>query len=162
MADQWLPVPKYEELYEVSNLGRVRSLPRSPKNGKRGFPGTLLKLKRVGNGYYGVNLWKENKQKTVAVHVLVAESFIGIRPTGLHIRHLDGNKKNNQLINLTYGTRSENALDSVMHGTHFQSSKTKCPKDHEYTQENTLRWANGGRRCAVCEKEREATRHEKD
>lgn len=52
------------------------------------------------------------------VHQLVALAFYGERPEGKEVRHLDGNKLNNHKDNLRYGTRSENQLDSVNHGSH--------------------------------------------
>lgn len=71
------------------------------------------------------------------IHRLVANSFLGPRPAGLDTLHIDGDKTNNAVTNLRYGTRSENELDKVRHGTHHHSAKTHCKSGHEFTPENT-------------------------
>ena len=53
------------------------------------------------------------------VHQMVAEAFIGPKPLGLEVRHLDGNRLNNHSCNLAYGTRRQNMLDAMKHGTHI-------------------------------------------
>lgn len=88
------------------------------------------------------------------VHVLVAESFIGPKPEGLEVRHLNGNPEDNRVENLAYGTRSENVLDSVKHGTYrnANSEKTQCPRGHEYDRTNTYLTSRGTRQCRACKK----------
>ena len=106
----WRDVIGREGEYQVSNLGRVRSLDRTIvyKNGRLVHrKGKVLSQGNSG-GYKFVNLGDGNSKK---VHVLVAEAFIGIRPDGLDVCHNDGDKTNNRLSNLRYGTRSENNLD---------------------------------------------------
>lgn len=61
---------------------------------------------------------KDGKQKTVRVHQLVAEAFIGTCPKGMQARHLDGNRMNPCLSNLEYGTATQNEADKKQHGTH--------------------------------------------
>ena len=58
-------------------------------------------------------------------------------PDGLEIRHLNDNKLDCRLVNLVYGTRSENKIDSVRNGIHPMTRRTRCPQGHEYTEENT-------------------------
>ena len=79
--------------------------------------------------------------------------------------HNDGDFENNRLSNLRWGTKSENTLDSVKHGTHNNARKTRCPQGHEYTEENTYivtrksgpRKGKKDRICRTCkiDKERE-------
>lgn len=88
------------------------------------------------------------------VHSLVAEHFVGARPEGTDIRHLDGDKLNNAATNLAYGSRSENNLDQVMHGTHPEASKTHCKRGHEFTPDNTRIETTGARRCLTCARSR--------
>lgn len=120
-TELWRPVVGWEGLYEVSDQGRVRSLPRTTTKGR------VLKL-RLAEGYPAVSLSKEAVVRTRKVHKLVIEAFIGPCPEGLEVRHLNGVSTDARLLNLRYGTRSENARDRVLHGTHNHASKSCCPK----------------------------------
>ena len=71
----------------------------------------------TAKGYCRVHLQINGETKSKSVHSLVAEVFIGPRPKGLQIRHLDGYKANNRSGNLVYGTAKENEADKVLHGT---------------------------------------------
>jgi hypothetical protein len=103
--EEWRPVVGYEDLYEVSSLGRVRR--RAGTWGKRGNRVRALALN--GFGYPSLGLYRSGKKPKMArVHVLVAEAFIGKRPEGLQINHKDGDKTNNCVSNLEYVTPSEN------------------------------------------------------
>lgn len=144
-AERWLPVPGFEGMYAVSDLGRVRSLARKGVRKDR-----LMKPSRDRGGYFRVILTKDRAKTYATVHRLVTAAFIGPLPPGKETRHLDGDQANNALSNLTYGTRSENSLDMVRHGTHRQVRKTHCPKSHEYTPENTYIDPLGRRGCRRC------------
>jgi hypothetical protein len=95
----------------VSNLGRVKSLPRTAV--RRGgvavrYPGVLLRPS-LSRGYLKVGLTlNDGRQKTIRVHILVATAFLGARPEGLDINHRNGVKTDNRAINLEYISRSEN------------------------------------------------------
>ena len=157
MEELWLPVVGYEGLYEVSNLGRVRSLDRVVSNRwgtqslRRGKITTPVKIgwARRGKHYLGVNLHKMGKQACLPIHRLVLEAFAKPRPEDMECRHLDGNCQNNALVNLTWGTSSENVRDAVRHGTHNNARKTHCPRGHPYDEENTY-VGNGKRHCREC------------
>jgi hypothetical protein len=90
--------------YEVSSLGRVR---RSTP-GRRTFAGKLMAAKLLRVGYYVVAPTVDGKNKTFYVHDLVAAAFIGPKPEGLHVNHIDGVKTNNQPCNLEYVSRAGN------------------------------------------------------
>lgn len=131
--ERWLPVVGYEGFYEVSDQGRrVRSLDRiiKDKTGRvRHWRGRVMKQKRnCSRGHMYVDLKVDAKCSSRSVHGLVAAAFLGPRPDGLQIRHLNGIPSDCRLVNLAYGTQSENMLDSVRHGTHFQARKTHCPQ----------------------------------
>lgn len=118
MTESWKPVTGYEGLYEVSDQGRVRSLDRviAEKSGKtRRFRGRELKTQIDSAGYSTLQLWRDNRCKLRRVHTIVAEAFLGTRE-GLVTRHLDGNPQNNSLINLAYGTQSDNERDCYSYG----------------------------------------------
>lgn len=67
-------------------------------------------------GYMYVSISTERGQRSVAIHSLLMDAFVGPKPDGLEVRHLDGNPLNNDLSNIRYGTRKENADDRVKHG----------------------------------------------
>ena len=147
--ERWLPVVGYEGLYVVSDLGRVRRIGmRRREDITRNPSGILKQVWRVR--YLGVTLYSAGPRKSWSTHTLVTWAFLGPRPEGLEVRHLDGNPQNNALSNLRYGTTSENALDRVRHGTHSKSRETHCAQGHGYTPENTAATRGRGRSCRTC------------
>lgn len=108
----WKPVVGYKGWYEVSDRGLVRSVKRTTGHKRRS---KILKAGQSSNGYLSVVLSRDNVQHTRSVHQLVLETFVG-PANGKQTRHLDGNRQNNRLKNLCYGTASENALDRSRHG----------------------------------------------
>lgn len=118
VTERWLPVVGWEGLYEVSDLGRVRSLPRTepwrqgPKNG-RILAGTVN-----STGAPVVMLRDSPRKRYVLIYVLVAEAFIGPCPSGMEVRHRDDDRLNTRLTNLVYGTRGENLTDAARNGKH--------------------------------------------
>lgn len=120
IKERWKQVPKFPH-YQVSNLGRVRSLDRVDR--KMGAHGKMVTCNRKGkvlsqtNGLYRqVCLCYEGKRRQVEVHVLVAETFIGPKPKGQEVRHKDGNSHNNVARNIHYGTKKQNGVDRCLHG----------------------------------------------
>ena len=118
MTEEWRPVPGFEDRYEVSDEGRVRGL--VCRWGRLKEP-RVLKPGPDSYGHLYVNLISEEHPRSRPlrrpVHQLVAGAFIGPRPEGQDTRHLDGNKLNNRAGNLAYGTRRQNILDAIAHGT---------------------------------------------
>ena len=124
MSDEiWKPVLGYEGFYEVSSIGRVRSLDRwveRPPQGTRLVRGRVLKQTvQVGRdfGYPYIKVCVNGVSKTKRVHTLVCEAFHGPRPAGMQVCHNDGTRTNNTVGNLRWGTPSENQLDRIDHGT---------------------------------------------
>lgn len=116
----WVDVPEYEGHYQVSNLGRVRSLDRiiTDKNGKiKNKRGEVLKPFNNGRNYLQVILNKSGTRKSVYVHRLVMKVFVGDSPQNYVVCHNDGNPYNNQISNLRYDTLLENTIDQFRHGT---------------------------------------------
>lgn len=114
MNEVWKPIVGYEGLYEISSLGKVRSTDREVR-GKR-YKSKNLRASFSGR-YLKVDLYHEGKRETRTIHSLVVEAFVGIRPEGKLVRHLDGDITNNVISNLSYGTNSENMMDRIAHGT---------------------------------------------
>lgn len=107
----WKDINGFEGLYQVSNLGRVKSLQRYRK-GKRGAPTmckeTILYLHRGKNGYLQVCLSKNSKKYSPLVHRLVGEAFINNTDKLPCIDHIDGNRENNVVNNLRWCTTKDN------------------------------------------------------
>ena len=133
----WKPVIGYEGLYEVSDMGRVRSLPRF------GTKGGILKPAPNGTGYLCVGLCKNGEQETCKVHILVMQAFIGECPDGCEVDHYDWNPRNNRLDNLSYqlkgvnrARRSPEWLQNVSEATRKANSKpvNQYTLDGEYVK----------------------------
>lgn len=150
MSEEWRPIPGYPG-YEASSEGRIRSFRRK----KNGVALVMKPNVRLNYDYLSVGVRHDNAtgRRRVNVHTLVAAAFLGPRPRGLEARHLNGNPRDNRVTNLVYGTRSENLLDKVRHGTDFHVRKTHCPQGHPYDLWNTVRTSSGGRRCGICHRE---------
>jgi hypothetical protein len=153
MPETWKPIPGYEGAYEVSDLGRVRSLARVTDRGRR-WQGRLLTPCPLQNGYLIVTLWRDGRQRSPLVHRLVLLAFVGEGPEGTEVRHADGSRTNNALSNLSWGTHSENQCDQVEHGTHINASKSHCPSGHPYDAANTYIYPGRAHRgCRACRRE---------
>ena len=103
-AEEWRPVVGYEEWYEMSSEARIRRL--KPARGTR--VGWVLKPRLAKRGYCQVTILSDQKRRELYVHSMVAVAFLGPRPLGLDVNHIDGDKLNNRASNLEYATRKEN------------------------------------------------------
>lgn len=150
-CEEWRPVVGWEGAYEVSSLGKVWSI-RS---------GRLLKPWVNKSGYLVVTASLKGVRKHLLVHREVLKSFEGV--SDLHGLHWDGDKANNKLDNLRWGTASENMYDAVRQGAHPRAKKTHCINGHEYTLENTTQRLDRpkARECRTCRSEHAANRREK-
>lgn len=117
MEEVWKPVKNYEGLYEVSNKGRVKSLdkwyPNALTGGKSIKKGIILSP-WIRREYYCVGLGLNSKHKYVPVHRLVAEVFCEKQEHQQIVNHKDGNRLNNEALNLEWLTQKEN----VAHATY--------------------------------------------
>ena len=125
--EEWKPIVGFENIYEVSSLGNVRSVERIDPAGRK-RPAKLRVLQSGKRGHYAViNLRKNNKTFSKKVHHLVALAFLGQPPVPLYpgqgdihgfceVNHIDGDKQNNRPDNLEYCTRRENILHSYKIG----------------------------------------------
>jgi len=114
--EEWRPVVGYEGRYEVSNEGRVRSY--CERGGHYRILPTSHEMRQSRMGRYrGVALCDGvGKARKTYVHRMVMGAFGGSRPSGCEVRHLDGDRLNNRIDNLAWGTRAENMQDMVRHG----------------------------------------------
>lgn len=114
LDEYWLPIEGYENFYEVSNWGRIKSLEKivSYNNGQmRLYEEKILKL-NPSNGYRTISLVKEKIKTTAMVHRLVGLAFIPNPDDKPFINHEDGDRSNNYYLNLSWSTNSENQLHS--------------------------------------------------
>lgn len=153
--EEWRPVVGFEGSYEVSDLGRVRSVTRVVINIDgvvQTFHGKMLKpWSAKCGGYRTVSMRRDRRTYRALVNNLVLEAFDTARPNGTVCRHLDGNPQNNRLDNLAWGTQSENLHDAVRHGTHGMASKTHCINGHPFDAVNTRIYVRrNGKTQRVC------------
>lgn len=116
MTEEWRDIPGWEGIYQVSSLGRIKSLPR-----KRVVyvecPEQIIKPRIGSRGYPQATLKNASKRQTVDIHSAVAKAFLGPRKDGMQVAHQDGDRANAQLSNLRYATPAENCADKQRHGT---------------------------------------------
>lgn len=128
--EEWKAIPGYEGLYEVSNYGRVKSLPRYTTKGK-----IIKPYISNANGYVyvclsNINLSNKSKRISKRVHVLVMEAFC---PVSKHkgydseytIDHIDGDKTNNKLSNLEWCSQKENQKRAYKLGLQVAPNRKK-------------------------------------
>ena len=137
LEEEWRDILGYEGLYQVSNLGNVRSLDRIitqnntqwGKSMERRIKGQLLTPTDNGNGYKIVGLRREYNglyvKKNHYVHRLVAEAFLGCVGQDKVINHIDYDTSNNKASNLEITTQAKNIKYSAKH---MRKPKTKCKK----------------------------------
>lgn len=111
--EAWKPIKDYEGLYEVSNLGRVKSTRK------------ILKPRDTPNGYYHVGLYKDKKRTEHYIHRLVAQAFLDNANGYREVNHIDENKKNNKVSNLEWCGRAYNVSYSAY----------KLRKPHNYPKQ---------------------------
>jgi hypothetical protein len=102
--EEWRDIPGYEGLYQVSNMGRIKSLRKEYEH--------IMKLQVIRNGYLSVPFTINRTSRLLKVHRLVAMAFIPNPDNKPEINHKDGNKQNNIAENLEWSTRKEN----IKHG----------------------------------------------
>ena len=120
MEEIWKDVVGYEGIYMVSSLGRMLSKERTVKR-KNGADYLQKESIIEGSDYHGykvTTIAKNKIKKHKFIHVLIAEAFLGPKPEKMEVCHGDGNRKNNCIENLRYGTRSDNVRDAIKHGTY--------------------------------------------
>lgn len=139
MQEVWKDVVGYEGCYKVSNQGSVMTVARDfvRSNGRRHTVQERLLLQGNLRGYRVVDLKVAGSRKTVRVHRLVMESFVG-KPYKEMVNHIDGNKSNNNVENLEWATRSENELHAYATGLKKSSDKHKASTAESNKRRRTI------------------------
>jgi hypothetical protein len=149
LVEAWRPVEGFPG-YDVSNQGRVRS---SWRRGRPpgSSPVHTMALK-ISRGYARVGLMRNGKVEMQSVHRLVLTAFVGPCPQGCEACHGNGNRLDNRLENLRWGTRVENMSDRDRHGrtAHQKGERHGCSKLTEKDVAEIIRLCQSGRsRTAV-------------
>ena len=139
MEEIWLPVKDYEGYYEVSNLGRIKSLARTVINTGRVLKEKYNAFHLKRDGYHSVLLSKDGVKKTIQLHQLVAKAFIENKQNHRAVNHIDGNKLNNSVDNLEWVSYRENSCHyysnsniGTIVGVHYRKERNKyCAHIHE-------------------------------
>lgn len=146
-AETWRPVPGFEGLYEVSDLGRVRSMARMvrTKDG-RSLPvgGRILRLHPNRKGYPNIALYRAGRGYQREVHRLVCRVFHGEPPAGHQAAHEDGVRSNCRADNLSWKTISANSNDRRRHGTMLSGEAAPRAKLTAEQARDICREANAG------------------
>lgn len=153
----WKPVVGWEDSYEVSNMGNVRSIdrPLTYKDGRKGFiKGKPKKISAGAHGYPVTRLTRNGRTKGALVHRLVLEAFVGPCPPNMEACHANAIRTDNRLENLRWDTYSENQYDKGRVGVDHNRNKTHCPRGHLLAVPN-IRGTEarmGHRSCLACDR----------
>lgn len=141
MKEIWKDIKGYEGLYQVSNLGNVKSLDAIINcEGAKGIKchlrkGRILKKAINNKGYYYVNLSKNSKVKNIKIHKIVANTFINNSNNYNCVNHIDGNKLNNFVENLEWCSYSHNNKEAYRLNLKKPVWKGKINKEHPLSKE---------------------------
>lgn len=131
MEEIWKDIPGYEGLYQASNLGKIKSMPRKGTHSQEEY---ILKEKKRRKGYHEIALTKECKTKHYFVHRLIAMTFIP-NPLNLpQIDHIDDNKSNNCVNNLQWITNADNMAKAWRTGARTIEKTYKRGKDNKISK----------------------------
>ena len=113
----WKDIPEFEGLYQVSNLGRIKSISHYTRNNKNGgfrfTKGKVLSFYKMPNGYLQVSLSKNELRRKCLVHRIVASVFLSNENNLSDVNHLDGDKNNNSVENLEWCSHKDNQIHMV-------------------------------------------------
>lgn len=154
MEEIWKTIDGFEA-YQVSNLGKVRSLDRYGNTGYgiRLYKGRILRPGKSSGGYLTVVLYKDNKPSTFKVHRLVWQAFKGQIPEGMQVNHIDEDKSNNSLNNLNLMTPKEN----INWGT-GNERRAKSMINHKSLSKPIIQYSLNGDKLAEFEGTHDAAR----
>jgi hypothetical protein len=122
--EEWIDIPGYEGMYQVSDKGAVRSFKKN-----RGYmPPRILKLTQNKNGYKSVTLCRNGDERNIEVQRLSLLSFEGPCPDGMQACHNNGHPWDNRRCNLRWDTPRNNQFDRRAHGTMINGSNVNHSK----------------------------------
>ena len=146
MVEEWKPIQGYEGCYEISSLGRVKSVERKVYNpcvlGDGCYRTVPEKIRKpnIMKGYHCVGLVKNKSIKIFRIHRLVIEHFVGQAPSQEYqVNHIDGDKSNNRVENLEWVTPKENTQHAIKTGLRHNPDDDTKKKMGEATKK---RWCD--------------------
>ena len=107
MKEIWKDIKEYEGLYQISNLGNIKSVNKKDSLGRK-VNGKMMKPIKRKDGYLDITLHKNGEAKHFLIHKIVAKTFIKNKNNYKEINHIDENKRNNNIDNLEWCDRSYN------------------------------------------------------
>jgi hypothetical protein len=122
--EEWRDIPGFEGFYQASSTGLIRRKTRFYNSTFKGKPVSRKIKEKIfvpsysAKQYPRLSIVHQGKAKQFFVHYLVALAFLGERPVGYQVNHIDGDKSNNRPGNLEYVTNQENRDHAVAHGLH--------------------------------------------
>jgi hypothetical protein len=149
LQEQWRPVKGYERLYEISNLGRVRSLDKKVKCGYGAYrimKGKILSLTLGTTGSLRCALGSEQKFKTTFIHRIVAMAFLTKTPERNYVNHKNGIKTDNRIENLEWCTKHEDcqhAQDTGLSKARYKARKLSLEQAREIVRLRKLTHKGG-------------------
>ena len=168
MSELWRPIDGYDGLYEVSDLGRVRSLDRiiETSKGLRKYRGRVLRQSQSAK-YLTVTINYLGRATTHYVHKLVADAFLppssssssSSSSDGVWVLHGPNGALDCSVSNLYYGTPTQNMLDKRRDGTDHNARKTHCPRRHPLCGRNLVRALLPNRACLSCQRAKSKARY---
>lgn len=155
-TELWKPIKGYEGLYEVSNMGRIKSVehdvfnPHVLGNGCTRKVPERIRKPNIMKGYHCIALIRDKSAKVYRIHRLVAEAFIGNQPgPEYQINHIDGDKSNNRVENLEWVTPRENTIHAIRTGLIKPKSEEQKKQFSEYLRR---KWKDSEYRKAQSER----------
>lgn len=115
MQEIWKPIQGFEGIYEVSNVGRIRSLPKIVNTwyGCRRVSGRVRSFSKNSQGYLSIHMHNGGKTFRAYVHRVVAQAFVDNPKCAQQVNHIDGDKSNNRADNLEWCSPSENCIHAI-------------------------------------------------
>lgn len=166
MVEIWKDIPGYEGYYQVSNMGRIKSLERisfrnngKSENAKYYLKERILNIQTQTQGYSQIVLSKNGVRKTFRLHIIVAKLFVENPLKKTYVNHIDGNKKNNKASNLEWVTAKENMVHAYKTGlvNHYKRKVLQLDEnDNVLNKFDSLKeaadYVNGSKAsiCSVC------------
>lgn len=141
MVEEWMDIKNYEGLYQISNIGRVKSLERFVQcsgNGKRLIKENIMKGSINNHGYNIIYLSRKQKFQTKSIQRLVALHFIPNPENKPQVNHINGIKTDNNVDNLEWNTASENLLHALKIGLKVTKKGGDSPVAREVINTKTL------------------------
>ena len=128
MIEEYRDIKDYEGLYQISNLGNVKSLRKNK----------ILSTRINRYGYVDVHLYKDGSEKRCEIQRLVAQTFIPNPNNKEQVNHIDGNKTNNTVFNLEWTTPSENIKHAWNNGLKKIKNKESLMKQVKCIEDNLI------------------------